>query len=78
MWRKQLHTLDRYHALLLVIVEPILTRLEAGLIPRWSFFISNFPSVSWQANLASSAFHPQRPEFGTASEGPAYRPICPR
>src|SRR5208283_2728267 len=30
MWRKQLHTLDRNHALLLVIEEPILTRLEAG------------------------------------------------
>ncbi len=28
MWRKQLHTLD--HPSLLVIVEPILTRLEAG------------------------------------------------
>ena len=28
MWRKQLHTLD--HPPLLVIVEPILTRLEAG------------------------------------------------
>src|SRR5208282_3421112 len=31
------------------------------------FFISNFPSVSWKASLASSASHPQRPEFGTAS-----------
>jgi len=28
--RKQLHTLARDHALLLVIVKPILTRLEAG------------------------------------------------
>jgi len=28
MWRKQLHTLD--HSPLLVIIEPILTRLEAG------------------------------------------------
>ena len=28
MWRKQLHTL--HHSPLLVIVEPILTRLEAG------------------------------------------------
>src|SRR5579863_3046571 len=28
MWRKQLHTLD--HPPLLVIVEPILTRLESG------------------------------------------------
>src|SRR5579863_10389233 len=28
MWRKQLHTLD--HSLLLVVVEPIFTRLEAG------------------------------------------------
>src|ERR1700733_16167425 len=28
MWRKQLHTLD--HPPLLVIVKPILTRLEAG------------------------------------------------
>src|ERR1700723_1213420 len=42
---------------------------EAGLIPRWSFFISNFPSGSWQASLASGASHPQRPEFGTASGG---------
>src|SRR5579871_3155565 len=34
-WRKQLHTLDR--SLLLVIVEPILTRLEAGddRVPRF-------------------------------------------
>src|SRR5271170_6364583 len=30
MRRRQLHTLDRDHALLLVIEEPILTRLEAG------------------------------------------------
>jgi hypothetical protein len=36
------------------------------LIPRWSFFISNSPSVSCQANPASRAFHPYRPEFTTA------------
>jgi hypothetical protein len=30
MRRKQIHTFDRDHPLLLVIVEPILTRLEAG------------------------------------------------
>ena len=30
MRRKQLHTFDRDHALLHVIEEPILTRLEAG------------------------------------------------
>jgi hypothetical protein len=30
MRRKQLHTFDRDHRLLLVIVEPILTRFEAG------------------------------------------------
>ena len=28
--RKQLHTLDRDHRLLLVIIEPVLTRLKAG------------------------------------------------
>ena len=50
---------------------PIVTRPRSGLIPRWSFFISNFPSVSWQPSLASSASHPQRPEFGTASDAPA-------
>ena len=30
MRRRQLHTLDRDHVLLFVIVEPILTRFEAG------------------------------------------------
>jgi hypothetical protein len=38
---------------------------EAGLIPRRSFFISDFPPVSWQPSLASSAFYPQCPEFAT-------------
>src|SRR5208283_2602744 len=42
---------------------------EAGLIPRWAFFIPNFPSVSWQASLASSVSHPQRSKFGTSSGG---------
>src|SRR5208283_4886179 len=49
---------------------------EAGLIPRWSFFISNLPSVSWQAGLASSASHPQRPEFGTASSADLARALA--
>jgi hypothetical protein len=35
--RKQLHTFDRDHLLLFVIVEPILARLEAGYDPDYGF-----------------------------------------
>jgi hypothetical protein len=33
-------------------------------------------TVSWQASLASSASHPQRPEFGTASSADLARDLA--
>jgi fido (protein-threonine AMPylation protein) len=53
-----------------------LAAFETAKTAQRIYELQKTPVVSWQASLASSAPHPQRPEFGTASSADLARDLA--